>query len=89
MPSVPAGLSKDQMRAIIRLERRIELANEALYYSDIRRWRTAETVNNAKVLNSKGEAVQVRTFNPQRDYLWPVHDLVIQENPALKQNPGY
>ncbi len=89
MPDVPAGLSKDQMREEIRHERRIELAGEALYYKDIRRWRTAEVVMNAKVLNSKGETVQTRSFNPQRDYLWPIHEITIQENPNLVQNPGY
>ena len=45
MPDITGGLSKDQLRAAIRHERRIELAGEALYYNDIRRWRTAEVVN--------------------------------------------
>lgn len=89
MPDIPGGLDKEQMREAIRHERRIEMVNEALYYHDIRRWRTAEQVMNASVLNSKGEVVQVRTFNPQRDYLWPIHELLIQDNPALEQNPNY
>lgn len=69
IPDVPAGLSKDQMREVIRRERRIELAGEARYYNDIRRWRTAEVVLNRTDLNSKGQVVQKRSFNPQRDYL--------------------
>lgn len=89
MPDVPAGLNKEEMRDVIRLERRIEMVAEALYYNDIRRWRTAEIVMNADVLNSKGETVQVRTFNAQRDYLWPIHELLIQDNPSLEQNPNY
>ncbi len=89
MPEITPGLSKDQMREVIRQERRIELAGEGLYYHDIRRWRTAEIVMNADVWNSKGEVLQSRSFNPQRDYLWPIHETTIQENPALKQNPGY
>ncbi len=89
MPDISPGLTKEQMRDVIRLERRIELAGESLYYQDIRRWRTAEIVMNATVLNSKGVVVQTRTFNPQRDYLWPIHSTTIQENPALVQNPGY
>lgn len=89
MPDIPLGLSKDQMREVIRLERRIELALEGLYLHDIRRWRTAEDVMNGTVLNSNGEEVQVRSFNPARDYLWPIHEITIQENPALEQNPGY
>ncbi len=30
------------MRDVIRLERRIELAGEGLYYNDIRRWKTVK-----------------------------------------------
>ena len=89
MPDVPAGLSQDKMREVIRHERRIELAGEGLYYNDIRRWRTAEILMNANVLNSKGEVVQVRSFNKDRDYLWPIHEITKQENPALVQNPNY
>jgi tetratricopeptide (TPR) repeat protein len=89
IPEVPAGLSQDEMRQVIRHERRIELAGEALYYDDIRRWRIAEIVMNDNVLNSKGEVLQVRSFNPERDYLWPIHEITLQENPALEQNPGY
>jgi hypothetical protein len=89
MPGIPAGLTQDQMREVIRNERRIELALEGLYFHDIRRWRTAEEKMNGNVLNSKEEVIQVRSFNPQRDYLWPIHEITIQENPALEQNPGY
>lgn len=89
MPDIPEGLSKEQMREVIRHERRIELVAEGLYYNDIRRWRTAEIVMNASVQNSKGEVVQVRTFNKDRDYLWPIHEITRQENPALEQNPNY
>ena len=48
MPEIPSGLSKEQMREVIRHERRIELAGEGLYYHDIRRWHTAEVVMNAE-----------------------------------------
>lgn len=89
MPDITPGLSKEQMREVIRHERRIELVAEALYYHDIRRWRIAEVVMNSNALNSKGEVVQVRSFRPASDYLWPIHEITIQENPALVQNPGY
>jgi starch-binding outer membrane protein, SusD/RagB family len=88
MPDIPVGLSKDQMREVIRHERRIELAGEAQYYNDIRRWRIAEVVNVGPVLNIDGVSVQTRTF-PARNYLWPIHSILIQDNPALEQNPGY
>lgn len=89
MPHIPKGLSKGEMREVIRHERRIELAGEGFYYNDIRRWRIAEKVMNAVVLNSKGKIVQSRTFNPKRDYLWPIHSVTLQQNPALEQNPGF
>ncbi|MBT3383148.1 MAG: RagB/SusD family nutrient uptake outer membrane protein [Prolixibacteraceae bacterium] len=89
MPDVTSGLTKEEMREVIRHERRIELAGEALYYNDIRRWRTAEVVNNGNFYDIDGDVVQSRTFNPARDYLWPIHIDIIQENPALEQNPGY
>ncbi|MCE6991111.1 RagB/SusD family nutrient uptake outer membrane protein [Dyadobacter sp. CY323] len=89
MPDVTPGLSKDDLRKVIRLERRIELAGEGLYYDDIRRWKTAEVVMNTKAYNSKGTVIQTRSFNRDRDYLWPLHSIVIEQNPALEQNPGY
>jgi hypothetical protein len=89
MPDITEGLSKEEMREVIRLERRIEFAGEGLYYDDIRRWRTAEIVMNADVRTSTGEVVQTRTFDPQKHYLWPIHAVVLQENPALEQNPGF
>ena len=89
MPAVPAGLSQEAMRAVIRNERRVELAFEGLYYSDIRRWRTAEIVNNGPIFNYVGKAITNRTFNKSRDYLWPIPFVQIQENPALQQNPNY
>jgi starch-binding outer membrane protein, SusD/RagB family len=89
MPNVTPGLSKDQLRQEIRHERRIETAGEGLYYYDIRRWRTAETVMNAEALNWQGKRVDTRTFNPARDYLWPVPSAAILLNPSLTQNPGY
>lgn len=89
MPDIPQGLSKAQLRAEIRHERRIELAGEGLYYYDIRRWKTAESVMNTDVYNYRKERIDSRSFNPQRDYLWPVPSVAIQENPNLGQNPGY
>lgn len=89
MVQVSPGLSKEEMRIVIRNERRIELAFEGLYYSDIRRWRTAEIVNNGAIFNYEGKPITNRTFNKNRDYLWPIPFTQIQENPQLIQNPGY
>lgn len=46
VPDLAAGLSQDQMREAIRSERRVELNNEGIRYSDIRRWKIGEQVLN-------------------------------------------
>lgn len=89
MPDLPVGLTKEQMRAEIRHERRIELAGEGLYYFDIRRWKIAEQVLNTDVYNIKGARIDSRAFNPNRDYLWPIPSIAIQNNSALEPNPNY
>lgn len=89
MPEITPGLSKEHMREVIRLERRIELACEGLYYMDIKRWKTAEIVNNGPIYNYQGRAIEVRSFNPNRDYLWAIPEVEIQENKNLEQNPGW
>ncbi|WP_286861003.1 RagB/SusD family nutrient uptake outer membrane protein [Proteiniphilum sp. UBA5510] len=89
MPEIQPGLSKEQMREVIRLERRIELALEGFYNSDIRRWRIAEIVNNKPVLNHENKLYENRTFNKNRDYLWPIPADEIVENSNLVQNPGW
>lgn len=89
MPEVEEGLSKDQMRDVIHLERRIELAGEGLYYNDIRRWGTIEELNNGPVYNYLGNLIETRSFNPERDYLYAIPSTEIDENPNLTQNPGW
>lgn len=89
MPDIKPGLTKDQMRNEIRHERRIELAGEGLYYYDIRRWKTAEQVMNTDIFNFAGGKIGTRKFNKDRDYLWPVPTVVLQNNANLTQNPGY
>lgn len=84
MPPVTPGLSKDQMRQVIRHERRIELALEGTRYSDLRRWNIAETT-----LNGLADPGGIRVF-ASKDYLWPIPggEFDIEGN-KLIQNPGY
>ena len=89
MPKIPEGLTKEQMREAIRLERRIELTFEGIYYSDILRWKTAEIENNGNMHNANGVPIVTRKFNPNRDYLWPIPYNQIVQNPNLVQNPGW
>jgi hypothetical protein len=89
MPDIVAGYSKEQLREIIRHERRIEFAGEALYYNDLRRWKTAEAALNATIYNFKGAAIETRKFNPARDYWWPIPQTQRDLNPNLEQNLNY
>ena len=89
MPDVTPGLTKEAMRDVIRLERRIELAGEGHYYMDIKRWKTAEILNNGMIYNYQNIAIEKRSFNKDRDYLWAIPEVEIQENKNLKQNPGW
>lgn len=89
MPEVPKGLTQDQMREVIRRERRIELTFEGLYYSDILRWKTAEKENNGVMHNYEGVEILKRAFNPKRDYLWPIPYNQTVLNPNLGQNPNW
>lgn len=89
MPAVEPGLSQDEMREVIRHERRIELAMEGKYYFDILRWGIAEEVLNEPVHQSDGTVRQERSFNPERDYLFAIPSREIDLNPNLEQNPGW
>lgn len=85
MPALPAGLTKDQMRVRIRQERRVELALEGFRWSDIKRWKTAETYIPTLV----DQGGQRRAFNPAKHYLMPFPQSEIDINKNLVQNPGY
>jgi hypothetical protein len=87
------------MTNIIRSERRAELALEGLRTDDIRRWKTAETVMNGYAHGAQFSGdpstdngfirAQKRTFNPNRDYLWPLPSNDVSLDKNLTQNPGY
>jgi len=89
---------QDELRDIIRNERRTELAMEGLRIFDIRRWRIAGEVLNgwahgaqfgpASVDNGYIRANQ-RTFDESRHYLWPIPRDERALNPNLTQNPNW
>lgn len=89
MPEIPLGLTKEQMREVIRLERRIELAGEGSYFYDIRRWGIIEEVMPGPIYAYDGDIIETREFNSARDKLFPIPYTEIDLNPALEQNPGY
>jgi starch-binding outer membrane protein, SusD/RagB family len=100
LPNVPVGLDQDSMRSVIRHERRIELAFEGKRFYDIRRWQTApqifsQPIHGMEITTVNGQLnyavipIRTVTFNPARDYLQPIPQTVLDQNPQLTQNPGY
>lgn len=95
-PNKPS--TQNGMREIIRQERLIELAFEGQRFWDIRRWKTAEDILSRPIqgwnINGPGlEFYQVvniwqADFEP-KDYLWPIRETEIINNPNLVQNPGW
>lgn len=99
MPDLPAGLTKDQMRARIRNERRVEMAFETERFYDIRRWKIAENVLNGPMHGMSVElksgvysytpyVFETRIF-PTKLYFMPIPQSEIDKNEKLVQNPGY
>ncbi len=103
LPDIPATVTGEDLRRRIYNERRIELAFENHRYFDVRRWKIANTVENAKIttydiyLNKTTgvkryeKVVLLDRSNTFKDYqsLLPIAQDEIQRNPALDQNPGY
>jgi hypothetical protein len=100
MPPVTAITSQQEMRALVRRERQVELAFEGLRYFDVRRWRTAEQVipgilYGMTYADADGSLKTitlpsfVKVFNKNRDYLWPIPQREKELNPNLTQNPNW
>jgi len=91
--------------ALVRNERRVELAFEGLRYFDIKRWDLGNTALNGKVYGTKigavnhttgevtwsGERIvaEERAFKADRKYLLPIPQSEIDLNKNMTQNPGY
>ncbi|WP_434979326.1 RagB/SusD family nutrient uptake outer membrane protein [Daejeonia sp. YH14] len=96
--SYPSTLSQEQMRQLIRNERRSELGMEGLRIFDIRRWKIADKVLNGWAHGAKYGVesedngylrVNYRTFDASKHYLWPIPRDERNINKNLTQNPGY
>jgi hypothetical protein len=97
------SVSQDQMREIIRNERRIELAFEDKRFTDITRWKLGHKLNGyvrgvEPSLNEGTGEIEYEYFNvvPQlfitendKMYRQPIPLGVMEKNPNLVQNPGY
>ncbi|WGQ08782.1 RagB/SusD family nutrient uptake outer membrane protein [Pedobacter gandavensis] len=98
---ISASISQDQLRILIRNERRIEMAFEEQRFWDIRRWKIAGQVMNSPVkgMNIVKNAdatfsytvldIAPSVFDISKNYLFPIPYSEIQTNPNMTQNPGY
>ena len=103
MPAVPAGKTKEQFAAIVKHERRVELAFEDARYWDLRRWNEAETYLNTDIHGVKITRNSTTTNDfkfeqilvENRKYLtymyyYPIPQTEIDKsNGVLVQNPGW
>ena len=100
IPAHEGTYTQAQMRELIRRERRIELLDEGKRYTDLRRWLIAEDVFKDPIrgLNVKATTddaffftqrnFMTRSFE-KKNYLWPIRQTYIDNNPKLVQNLGY
>jgi hypothetical protein len=105
LPNLTAGLTQSQMRNAIHQERRVELCFENKRFQDIIRWKIADQVltvdlhgmaiANTVPANNSG----VWTYTPVglnhphgfklRQYMHPIPQTALAQNPKLVQTPGY
>jgi hypothetical protein len=87
--------NKDEMRKLIRNERRLELCFEGFRFWDLRRWK-ADLTETAKGVNITRNAasytvvpVESRVYNAENAYYGPLPFNEVLKFPALIQNPGW
>lgn len=97
---IPVPSSQDDVRTLIRRERRVELCCESnIRYLDIRRWKIAEEVLNTDFYGMNSHATSESSFYQrtvyqhrvfEHKYYWfPIPQSDIDKNPNLVQNPGW
>ena len=86
MAHVAEGLSQDEMREVIRLERKVELAGEGHRWFDLKRWGIYNEVMQA--VDEPGRGTGILKI-PDHQLIWPFPQTEIDINPNLDQNPGY
>jgi hypothetical protein len=102
VPALASNLNQDQLRTVIRAERRIELAFEQKRWADLLRWKIAEVNLNTNFHAMKIEKVAgkkqytvipapngTRIFYANKNYILPVPQGVLDKNAKLTQNPNY
>lgn len=97
------GLNQEQLRKILRHERRVEFFMEGTRYPDMLRWKDESLIHDVYgYITSKlsdpnvpskwvfeTEKKETRKFDSAKGWLWPIPQVEMQNNKNLKQNPGY
>lgn len=82
------GLTQEQLRQIVRHERRVELAFEDLRFADLYRW--GEWKNSIDRMNQEyatyGSGCYERQYRGEQDDVWPIPQNEIDTDKNLKQH---
>ncbi len=87
-PSWLAASGKAQVFERIKHERAVELAAEGHRFGDYKRWQLLETLNGKVEKGFTGKTYYTKVFT-NRDYLWPIPQEELDQNPNLTQNTGW
>ena len=101
MPNLTNGLTKDQMRARIQNERRVEFCFEEMRFFDVRRWKLGTTYFNKPITGVKITVdaakkpvsfekitIENRLWDEKMN-LYPINQNEIYRASKLVQNPGW
>ncbi|WP_295124918.1 RagB/SusD family nutrient uptake outer membrane protein [uncultured Chitinophaga sp.] len=95
------GMTKEEMRAVIRNEREVEFAYEGHWYYDTRRWKTAEVTENVPIRGMMvtrqtngtytytSQTVINAVFSKPKMYFSPFSEDEVNKSSTLIQNPGW
>jgi hypothetical protein len=101
MPNLPTGLSKEQMRARIQNERRVEFCFEEMRFFDVRRWKLGTTYFNKPITGVKitvdatKKPISFEKFEVEKRQwdekmnLYPINQNERYRATNLVQNPGW
>jgi hypothetical protein len=81
------GLSQDQLRAIIRHERRVELACEGLRFFDLKRWGLVEQAFQTTIADNVPGYAPV--YRGPKSETFPIPQSELDANTNLVQNPDW
>lgn len=102
MPNLPAGLSQDEFRQLVRNERRVELVWEEHRFWDVRRWKildqTDKLVTGMEIIKNGPNDFTYERFIVNRRNAWqdkfrifpiPLSETSIIPDFNMNQNPGW